>query len=118
MKQHEKNADFRPWVCENTFFHKVSNGAAFIFFGTELKNYYNSAEAWIQFLLGYFSNAEGIICFQYEEDEGENTIWIIAEGTIIDEQHMVLPFVGYGNVAKTGNYPIFHPDDELYNCLN
>lgn len=99
IKQHEKDI-YSSWVCKDTFFHTGGNGSAFIFFGTELKNYNHSAEEWIIFILSYFRSAEGCIFFQYEEDEGENTIRVIGKGKIIDKRRQVLPFEGYGNMYK------------------
>lgn len=116
----------RHWVSDDTHIHQGSNGSAYIFFGTELKNYDDDSEKWIKYLLGFFPNAEGRIDFQYEEedfwtnlDEVENDkdddgvvfsypsngsndgsyskYWLIRGGSIIKEDTTKTWCYGYGN---------------------
>lgn len=91
----------RRWVKDDVILHNGSNGCAFIFIGSELKNYDQDAQTWIKFLLPYFPNAEGLIYFQYEDTEdNENTVWTISHGKVIKEEHMATVFKGYGNQAE------------------
>lgn len=87
----------RKWVCEDTYIHGGGNGSAYIFIGTELKNYGNPAEVWIKYLLKYFPNAEGRMDFQYEKDKDECKYWLIANGKIIKESVNPVWCKGYGN---------------------
>lgn len=87
----------RKWVCHDTLVHRGGNGSAYIFIGTELKNYDSDAEQWIKYLLNYFPNAEGRVDFQYEEDECYCWYWLIAEGKIINEDRIEKWCYGYGN---------------------
>ena len=90
----------RKWVCEDTILHSGSNGCTYIFFGTELKNYGNPAEQWINYLLDFFSNAEGRIDFQYEEDSDQHKYWIISKGKLVKEDYEDIYCEGYGNMYK------------------
>ena len=93
----------RRWVCEHTYIHGGGNGSAFIFFGTELKNYGQPAEQWIKYLLNFFPNAEGRIDFQYEEDYEECKYWLIHKGTVIKEDYNPIWCEGYGNMYEETN---------------
>lgn len=90
----------RAWVCNDTVLHIGANGSAFIFFGTELKNYNSDAEAWIEHLITFFPNAEGRVDFQYEEDESVCKCWLIAKGSIENSYLNDVWCVGYGNKFK------------------
>lgn len=85
------------FIMQDTHIMQGSNGSAFIFIGSELKNYNNDAEEYIKFLANKFHNAEGHVCFQYEDDECFNKTWIISKGKI-EEKHQQFPFKGYGNM--------------------
>jgi hypothetical protein len=92
----------RSWVCEDTTIHKGSNGSVFLFFGTELKNYDNDAEEWIEHLIKYYPNVEGRIDFQYEEEDhndeqSTSKYWLIKSGEIIKEDWNKTWCKGYGN---------------------
>lgn len=89
--------EIRSWVCADTVLHVGSNGSAYLFFGTELKNYDQDAEKWIKHLITYFSNAEGRIDFQYEEDTINTTYWLVAHGQVVEEGKCHLWCGGYGN---------------------
>lgn len=90
----------RRWVCNDTILHKGGNGSAYIFFGTELKNYGNAAEQWIKYLLNFFPNAEGRIDFQSETDEDWCKYWLIREGKIYTDEFNNIWCEGYGNQYK------------------
>lgn len=90
-------SEIRSWVCEDTVLHVGSNGAAYLFFGTELKNYNDDAQKWIKHLISYFPNAEGRIDFQYEASESETPYWLIANGEIIEKNMCEIWCIGYGN---------------------
>lgn len=98
----EHNTDRQDIVVENTHFKIGFNGSAFIFIGTELKNYEEDAEVWLKFLINEFATSEGVICFQSEleepQDDGTkfNTVWIVSGGEI-SEEFQAMPFNGYGN---------------------
>lgn len=128
FKNSDVDAD-RKWICQDTVAHMGGNGSAFLFFGTELKNYTKEAEKWIEFLLKYFPNAEGRIDFQYEgeepwdsldeqedshshqdsvgfswsEEKGEGSkskYYLIRGGAIIKEDWDKTWCYGYGNMMK------------------
>lgn len=86
----------RKWVCENTTCCIGANSSVFLFIGTELKNYDNPAMAWLKYLLDYFPNAEGIISFQYEEEEF-STLYFICHGEIVGSEISKFKTFGYGN---------------------
>lgn len=114
----------RKWVCHDTIANGGGNGSAYIFFGTELKNYGNPAYEWIKFLLKYFPNAEGRIDFQYEEENywedinldvdnndltrsqldccigDESRYLLIRDGKIIKDDYTRTWCKGYGNMYK------------------
>lgn len=90
----------RKWVCHDTIAHRGGNGSVYLFFGTELKNYGSPAEAWIEYLIKYFPNAEGRIDFQYEEDEYECEYWFISHGAVIKRSNNEKWCEGYGNSFK------------------
>lgn len=90
----------RKWVCHDTHAHRGGNGSTYIFFGTELKNYDNDAERWIEYLINFFPNAEGRIDFQYEEDSEKCKYWLIAGGRIVEDSCNSVWCYGYGNMYK------------------
>lgn len=91
--------NIRNWVCEDTVCHQGGNGSVYLFFGTELKNYNEDAQKWIEHLLTYFPSAEGRIDFQYEEvDFGDETpCWLIYNGEVIKKGKTTAWCKGYGN---------------------
>lgn len=102
----------RKWVCEDTILHIGGNGSAYLFFGTELKNYDRAAEEWIEHLLTFFDNAEGRIDFQYEEEcvggedygtgivNDKSTYWEIYQGKVTKIDKCDCWCEGYGNCSK------------------
>ncbi|MBT2759969.1 hypothetical protein [Paenibacillus sp. ISL-20] len=98
----ESDYHCRKWVSHDTIIHFGGNGSAFLFFGTELKNYDDDAETWIKYLLDSFPNSEGRVDFQYEteeysDDDSKSKYWLIREGKIIEEGHNKTWCKGYGN---------------------
>ncbi len=83
----------------DTRLHVGSNNSTYIFIGTELKNYNDDAEKWLEFLISKFYNAEGRIMFQYEENETLNKVWTISNGQI-EEKFEHFNFKGYGNMFE------------------
>jgi hypothetical protein len=96
----EEQFNGRTWVCNDTVLHYGSNGSAYLFFGTELKNYDDDAENWIKHLIKYFPNAEGRIDFQYEEDEETCKYWLIYCGKVIMQSYCNRWCKGYGNTFE------------------
>lgn len=99
------NAPGRSWVCRNTIAAQGGNGSIFLFFGTELKNYDDDAERWIEYLLQYFPGAEGRIDFQYEEENCDDTdstskYWLIRGGKVIERNRCKTWCKGYGNMLE------------------
>lgn len=103
----------RKWVCDDTILHIGANGSAFLFFGTELKNYTRDAEEWIEHLITFFDNAEGRIDFQYEEEciggeiaydgticNNESDYWEIYKGEITKKSTCKTWCKGYGNCSQ------------------
>lgn len=102
----------RKWICGNTVLHVGGNGSAYIFIGTELKNYGGVAEKWIEHLLTFFDNAEGRIDFQYEEvciggeDYGtgicnnKSKYWEIYQGKVTKIGECDCWCKGYGNCSE------------------
>ncbi|GAB6989563.1 hypothetical protein JCM16418A_16130 [Paenibacillus pini] len=95
----------RKWVSHDTIIHFGGNGSAFLFIGTELKNYNEDTETWIMYLLDSFPNAEGRIDFQYEteqciDEDSKSRYWLISEGYIIEEGWSKTWCKGYGNSFK------------------
>lgn len=78
----EEDSCYRSWVCEYTHLHLGGNGTVFLFFGVELKNYNEEAEAWIAFVLEYFPRAEGTIFFHTESGGGWRAV--IRNGKVIE----------------------------------
>lgn len=98
----DSDSHCRKWVSRDTIIHFGGNGSAFLFIGTELKNYDQDTETWIKYLLDAFPNAEGRIDFQYEDEEyddeeSKSKYWLIREGTIIEEGWGRTWCRGYGN---------------------
>ena len=96
LKDDTINCSRKAIVTGDTFLHVGFNASAFIFIGTEFKNYCRDAEAWLDYLLKYFPNAEGRVDFQYEEDECA-TSRIIARGEIVRQEEVGVKTEGYGN---------------------
>lgn len=94
------NTSRAMFVIQDTILQTdMGNGSAFIFIGTELKNYENDAEEWIKYLISKFDSAEGAIYFRKEEESTEK-VWIIFKGELYREDLICLPFEGYGNCRK------------------
>ena len=96
----KQNKNIRSWVCEDTVLHYGSNGSAYLFFGTELKNYDDDAEKWINHLITFFPNAEGRVDFQYEEDAETCKCWLISKGKVLKEYQNPVWCEGYGNTFE------------------
>lgn len=97
--------NIRSWVCHDTVLHLGGNGSKYLFFGTELKNYNDEAEKWIDFLLLYFPSAEGRIDFQYEDEDPDDKhstskYWLIRSGKIVEMARCKTWCIGYGNSYK------------------
>lgn len=93
----------RSWVCDWTWLQGGSNGAYFLFFGAELKNYDDPFTAWIVHLLKYFPMAEGRLDIQYEQESvGDPTRVIkVYQGAIVSDERIEKAWCnGYGNEAK------------------
>lgn len=92
----------RKWVCEDTIIHFGGNGSAWIFIGTEMKNYDNSMNEWINTIIKYFPNAEGRIDYQYELDDKESgsRYLLIHNGKIIKDGICEPWCIGYGNMFE------------------
>lgn len=95
----KENLD-RKWVCEDTILHLGGNNSAYLFIGTELKNYDKSVDEWIKTLIKTFTNAEGRIDFQYEEDNEDtgSRFILIKNGEIIKDTIGETWCRGYGNM--------------------
>ncbi len=92
----------RKWVCDDTVLHFGGNGSAYLFIGTELKNYDDSVDEWVKTLIKTFPNSEGRIDFQYElddEDSGSRFI-LVRNGKIIKDDIGETWCYGYGNMYK------------------
>ena len=89
----------RTWVCNDTLIHFGANGSAWLFIGTELKNYDDSVDEWIKTLLKCFPNAEGRIDYQYEEEDEDtgSRYLLIYNGKIIKDGIGETWCKGYGN---------------------
>lgn len=99
------DSDFhcRKWVSHDTIIHFGGNGSAFLFIGTELKNYDEDTETWIRYLLDSFPNAEGRIDFQCETEDWKNKkskskYWLIYNGYVVEEGWNETWCQGYGNM--------------------
>ena len=92
----------RKWVCDDTVLHFGGNGSAYLFIGTELKNYDDSVDEWIKILLKTFHNAEGRIDFQYEEDDEDtgSRYILVRDGEIIKDDMGEIWCYGYGNMFR------------------
>lgn len=90
----------RLWVCEDTIFFRGSNDSGWLFIGSEHKNYDESMEEWLMFLINNIP-CEGRIEFQYEEAEvgEEGQVWLVSKGNINKQTYTVHTY-GYGF-----NYP-------------
>lgn len=86
-------------VTEDTIIHFGFNASAFVFIGSEFKNYCQDAQEWVRYLLEWFPNAEGRIDFQYEENESA-TSWVISEGEVKMVEEVSVKTEGYGNCFK------------------
>ena len=99
----------RDWIAEDLTLNFGSNGSAWIFLGTELKNYNNEIESLIRHVISYFPNAEGRFDIQHEkvdpniQDNGydfymEPDYYLIYKGSIV-ESGTCRPWChGYGNM--------------------
>lgn len=103
--QNNEMALDRKWVSEDTVVHMGGNGSIYLFIGTELKNYDDSFDEWVKYLLTKFPNAEGRIDYQYEtecvEDADESRYLLIRDGKIIEDDYCKTWTHGYGNTFKT-----------------
>lgn len=90
----------RPWVSEDTHVVFGSNGAAWIFFGAELKNYDESFDEWFKCVIEAFPFAEGRLDYQYEEESpGESDCRVVKvyKGKIISDTREPAWCNGYEN---------------------
>lgn len=97
----------RLWVCEDCMGSSGSNGSAWIFIGSEHKNYDDSMDEWIKHLLKAFPTAEGRIDWQYEEEDPKDRkstsrYLLIYRGKIIDDNLCPTWCEGYGNGREEG----------------
>ena len=60
-------------------------GTIFVFIGTQIKNYSNSAEKFIREFVGDFPDSEGMVLFRLEDDECEK-VWTIRNGVISESK--------------------------------
>lgn len=100
FREKHEHSNVATFIVDDTLIHSGSNDSVFLFFGTELKNYSEDCETWIEHLLLYFPSAEGRIDFQYEleerEENSESKFWEIYEGKI-EESASKTWCKGYGN---------------------
>jgi hypothetical protein len=90
----------RTWVCKDTVFHAGSNGSGWLFIGSEHKNYDDSIEDWLRYLIENIP-CEGRIEFQYEECSPDDEdwchadVWLVSNSDIKIEKYKVHTY-GYG----------------------
>ena len=91
-----RNNSQQAFLVDNLTVHVSDNGAFFIHFGTEHKNYSDEFNTIVDHILSWFVNAEGFAWKIYEEDSVP-TVWIISNGI---KHELDVPegirFQGYG----------------------
>lgn len=92
----QRNNIDRPWVCEFTKLVSGGNSSEFLIITLEFKNYCNSIDEWIKYLVKNIM-CEGRIEFQYEEcEKGDLGKVLLVKNSVIAEESYRVHTFGYG----------------------